>query len=126
MRTGSYRLSERERAIIGLTKLGIGEYDMRGILRYARTLARLAEAKCNADWPCDNGERTVVFCINCEAGMVPSKVIGGSCEECRVSDRVKALLRPYAPQGIGVKFAGDPRGYVVKVWSADGAEVGIA
>ena len=44
MRQGSYRLSERERAIIGMTRLGIREDDMRAVLRDARTLARLAEA----------------------------------------------------------------------------------
>jgi hypothetical protein len=130
-------MTERERAIIGLTQLGISEQDIRGTLRDARTLARLAEAACNGDWPCDNGQRTVVSCDRCGCGMVRSKVktVGACrrlrdygmqlCEDCRVSDRVETRLRPYAPQGIGVEIQGDPRGYVVKVYGP-GREVGIA
>jgi len=126
MRTGHYRMTERERAIIGLTQLGISEQDIRGTLRDARTLARLAEAACNGDWPCDNGgDRPVRFCSRCGGGMVRSKVLKGLCEDCRVSDRVEARLRPYAPRGIGIELAGDPRGYVVKVFGP-GREVGIA
>ena len=133
MRTGSYRLSEREQAIVGLTRLGISEWDLRAILRDARTLARLAEAQCNGDWPADNGQRDSAYCgtagsAGCGSGWHPSVLKGRDklCPDCRASTRIVARLAPYAPQGIGVELAGDPRGFVVKVWGAGGREVGIA
>ncbi len=75
-------------------------------------LQRLAEAECNGDWPCDNGERAVVFCSRCEAGYVVSKVKGGLCESCRVADRVDRLAKGY---GLDAVHQGDPRGAVLKL-----------
>lgn len=138
MRQGSYRNQERTRALVGLGRLGLPDGLAGLLLRDAATLARLAEAQCNGDWPCDNGERKVEWCSRCGGGMVRSKMkrlapnatLGDGplylCEDCRTSARIADRLRPYAPQGIGVDFAGDPRGYVVKVWQAGGREVGLA
>lgn len=136
MRTGCYRLSERERAIVGLVKLGIADWDIRGILRDARTLARLAEAQCNGDWPADNGDSRAVECQECGCywrnlpNDGPGRASKRLCDDCRAAARINARIRPYAPQGIGVELAGDPRGYVVKVWGPGPGgyltEVGIA
>ena len=46
-------------------------------LRLSTTLHRLAEAQCNGDWPCDNGQRPVEFCPLCEGGYVKSAITGG-------------------------------------------------
>lgn len=93
------------------------------LVRASTTLTRLAEAACNGDYPCDNGERKVLWCDRCEGGFVRSamKRIGidtvkGTnrylCIDCRTQDRVTAVLKPFNIEPI---FAGDPRGCVLKL-----------
>lgn len=88
------------------------------LVRASTTLTRLAEAACNGDYPCDNGERKVLFCCRCDGGYVRSamKFLSESdnylCINCRTEDRVKSILRPFAIEPI---FAGDPRGCVLKL-----------
>lgn len=108
----------------------------RALLRHATTLHRLAEAQCNGDWPCDNGQRETAECLLCGSYWVPSQIQGGpmaraawehngavlngprhsscrACPDCRTEARVRALLagtqwQPY--------FQGDPRGYALKLF----------
>lgn len=82
------------------------------LLRSAATLQRLAEAECNGDYPCDNGDRPVVFCSRCEAGYVRSHCRGGICDSCRVAERVDRLAKGY---GLEAVHGGDPRGAVLKL-----------
>lgn len=87
--------------------------DVRAIMRHATTLHRLAEAQCNGDWPCDNGERRVVPCVRCEGGYHPSVLNKAKvCPDCRTCDRVQALC---APHNVQPCFQGDPRGCVLKL-----------
>lgn len=133
MRQGSYRNTERTRALVGLARLGLPDGLALLLLRDAATLARLAEAQCNGDFPADNGQRKAEACggaddAGCGSYWHPSVLRGkrALCPDCRTSARIADRLRPYMPQGIGVNFAGDPRGYVVVVWQAGGREVGLA
>lgn len=132
MRQGSYRNAERTRALVGLAKMGLPDQLAGLLLRDAATLARLAEAQCNGDWPADNGEikREHVeasTCANC-GGLWRNLRFRNPrvCDDCRAEARIRERMKPFAPQGIGVDFAGDPRGYVVVVWQAGGQEVGLA
>lgn len=56
----------------------LGVPNARALLACATTLQRLAEAQCNGNWPCDNGERKVVPCPLCDSLWVPSQIQGGS------------------------------------------------
>lgn len=113
--------------------------DARTMLRYARTLQRLAEAQCNGDYPADNGQRETVACPGCETQWAPEvlkrdKVLTAGicdqpgisctrayrdglkfCPDCRTVRKVKELADKY---GYIAQVGGDPRGYVVKLWPA--------
>ena len=106
------RTADREYFLDNARRHGLPFEIAKRVRSLAVTHDRLAEAACNGDWPCDNGERKVVFCSRCESGMVPSKVKGGICESCRVEDRIAAICSEY---NIPVSFQGDPRGWTVKI-----------
>lgn len=107
----------RENFIAEMAKAGVSVTDSRHILRNAATLERLAEAACNGDWPCDNGEREVKECPECACYFVPSVIAKAGCPDCRATARIKAILAPY---GLTGEFAGDPRGAVVSIILPDG------
>jgi hypothetical protein len=110
---------EREQFIVRFCAEGGNYYDAIRILRDASTLARLAEAQCNGDWPCDNGERKVKPCAECQSGYAPSVLLkGGRCPDCRTSARLRDRLTAL---GFSADFSGDPRGYVVKLHLPSGA-----
>lgn len=67
---------ERESFMHEAGKAGICEADARKILRYGTTLARLAVAQCNGDWPADNGERQIMACEECGQSWSPSVFTG--------------------------------------------------
>lgn len=119
----------REQFLMAASRLGLNDYMARRLCRLASTHNRLAEAECNGDWPCDNGERQVVECSRCGSGYVRSAMFrdhtqpkiqlpGESkphwipliCKSCKTQDNISALCREY---GIGVEFQGDPRGWTV-------------
>lgn len=119
----------REDFIVRLARAGIHPDDARKLLRYARTLHRLAEAQCNGDWPADNRGRLVEPCAKCEGLWAPSVLLKGrQCPDCRTEAHVRTLcaditrrlypgrwveeeeLPPVAPE-----FSGDPRGCVLKL-----------
>ena len=87
------------------------------LMRASATLHRLAEARCNGDWPYDNGTRQTVPCASCETGTVPSRLslwdTGKVCPACRLTARVDALLPPY---GLMAHHTGDPRGCVLTLY----------
>ena len=83
------------------------------IARNGTTLQRLAEAGCNGDWPCDNGERKVIACPKCEGLVVPSDIKAGACGECRAQARI---VRALEGTGFFARFQGDPRGCVVTLY----------
>lgn len=56
------KTSDRDHAIRNMARLGITPRDQARLLRLGATLHRLAEAECNGDWPCDNGERPTSVC----------------------------------------------------------------
>ena len=119
----------RENFIARLAKHNIRPDDARKLLRYARTLHRLAEAQCNGDWPADNGERKVEPCAKCEGLWVPSVLKKGrQCPDCRTEAHVRALCarlnkerypwRDPAEEELPMfipEFSGDPRGCVLKL-----------
>ena len=110
----------REAFLMAATRMGLNDYQAKRITRLAATHDRLAEAECNGDWPCDNGERKVVACSRCEAGYVRSAMYRGRttltgyliCKSCRTEDLITDACRE---NGIGVEFQGDPRGWTVKL-----------
>lgn len=133
----SYR-KERDEFMRQTHAIGL-DYDVTcKLLRYATTLHRLAEAQCNGDWPCDNGERKTVPCPLCEGGYVPSAITGGrlaraaweqastpttgqqridtpkakrkACPDCRTQAAVHLLLDGTQWQPY---FQGDPHGAVL-------------
>lgn len=106
----------RDEFLIEMGKRGVSSWDARKLLRCGATLQRLAEAECNGDYPCDNGERRVTPCPQCEAGYVPSHIKRGQCDNCRAEARAFAVLRPY---GLKPYFQGDPRGAVFQIVPAD-------
>ncbi len=108
-------------------------------LRLSTTLHRLAEAQCNGDWPCDNGQRPVEFCKLCEGGYVKSAITGGplarlawkqahpestvagtrnderACPDCRTTARAVELARVHIPTH-KIITQGDPRGCVLFIY----------
>mgnify|MGYP001618311108 CR=1 FL=1 len=115
---------EREDFIAATTRESIPLHVARALLRAAATLHRLAEANCNGDYPCDNGERKVRPCTRCESLYAPAALSAkGVCPDCRTEDRVKALLAPF---NIVPDFQGDPRGYVLRlIIPSNGREIGV-
>lgn len=117
----------REDFIARLAKHNIRPDDARKLLRYARTLHRLAEAQCNGDWPADNGQRPVEPCAECDGLWVPSVLLKGKrCPDCRTTALVRNICQHI---GIEPEFSGDPRGCVLKLripgdpgncWGGDG------
>lgn len=115
--------------------------DAMRLLRWGRTYGRLAEAECNGDYPCDNGERKVVPCSKCEAGYVRSAMVRDYtlprpngpewipliCGACRAERIIRetcermghATLATPAPPTcepwVVPHFQGDPRGYTVRL-----------
>jgi hypothetical protein len=139
---------EREEFIATMTAEGVPLDTVRRVLRDAATIQRLAEAECNGDYPCDNGERRVWPCARCGMGYVESSLrravcdcgIGSAkglhsilcerdaliCPSCRAQDRIFKALEPFHVAPI---FSGDPRGACVKLkvlsgktddWGRDG------
>ena len=104
--------SERERFLIQASEAGL-PYDVaRKVLRYAATIQRLAEAQCNGDWPCDNGERKVKACPKCAGLWAPSVFRRELCPDCRHENLMRVALLPY---GLEPVFQGDPRGWCVRI-----------
>lgn len=122
---------QRERDVF-IARCQLSPDTARALLRHATTMQRLAEAQCNGDWPCDNGERKVKPCPLCESLWVPSQIQGGTaakmaakrhtmdaplpyraCPDCRTEARVHALLEGTQWQAW---TQGDPRGYVLKLF----------
>jgi len=105
---------KREAFLLDAVRHGLNDYWSRKLTRLFVTHERLAEASCNGDWPCDNGERKVRFCNRCECGMVPSKMDKhGICESCRVEDRAKAVVANFPDLLLDIN--GDPRGWTMSL-----------
>lgn len=105
---------ERDQFVAQATADGLDLPTIDRLLRHASTLQRLAVAQCNGDYPCDNGERKVIFCPRCGSGFVRSAfrtANDGSrvCVDCRTQELVTAVL----PAGVSAVFGGDPRGAVL-------------
>lgn len=127
---------ERDEFVVEATKAGIDLPTTRKLLRYATTLQRLAVAQCNGDWPADNGQRKVEFCLKCQSGFVPESFrpivlvipeafedLGPAprqprpirqqvCPDCYAQDKVEGLLRGTPLKAV---FGGDPRGAVLRL-----------
>ncbi len=82
------------------------------IMRHGATHGRLAEAMCNGDWPCDNGERETKACPLCGMGYAPWSFRRGACPNCRCESLIRKLC---TEQSVTPDFGGDPRGATVKL-----------
>lgn len=112
----------REEFIAAMARNGQNVEVSRAILRVVATMNRLAEAECNGDWPCDNGERPVVQCQDCQSGYVKSAVRkDGRCVNCHAQDKAKRLV----PEGWSAEFQGDPRGCVMTLVAPQGQRIGV-
>lgn len=109
--------AERDEYMAIMAREGLALDKARRLLSLTQTAHRLAVARCNGDWPADNGERPSVACPECGCGWVPSTIKGGKCPDCRNEAAIRALL-----EGTGFEpiCAGDPRGAVVKVKAPSG------
>lgn len=115
---------DREYAIRTMTRLGIGAQDQAKLLRLGATLHRLAEAECNGDWPCDNGQRTVAVCgwdqlVGCGAGYAPHalrKTRGYLCPACCAEQDAQRIAEAC---GLRAVVNGDPRGMVLGLVAKD-------
>ena len=109
-------LIERHEFIRALEAEGVPEDVTRKVLRDATTIQRLSVAECNGDYPCDNGERKVEFCADCQSGYVRGVMAqrpqGPVCPNCRACGRITASLKPF---NVTPVFQGDPRGCCVKL-----------
>lgn len=112
----------RQAFLMDAARLGLSDWAALKVTSLAATHHRLCEAECNGDWPCDNGERTVLPCSRCEARYVverlyrdTSKPLGMICQSCRTEDRIRGLCEQF---GILAEFQGDPRGWTVKLSKA--------
>ena len=113
---------ERDQFIATMSKEGMPLDVVRATLRDAATLDRLAVAACNGDYPCDNGTRKAVECSKCGGYMVREAMNAqGVCRECRTEERAAKRM----PSGFTLSTQGDPRGYVVKILTPSGREVGV-
>ena len=107
------RNKHREQTIAQLSREQVPYETIIKLLRYGTTLHRLAEAQCNGDWPCDNGERKVSPCARCESLYVRSVLLkGGLCPDCRTEDLIKTTC---VAVGLIPIIQGDPRGAVLLV-----------
>ena len=121
------RGKDREQWLMQAVRLGLNDYQARKLARFASTHNRLAEAECNGDYPCDNGERKVVWCDRCGSGYVRSATFlakhepltghtgpasGRICKSCKTEDNIRHFAAMYQ---VGVDFQGDPRGWTVKL-----------
>ena len=113
----------RDQFMMQAGKHGIPTYHARLFLRYARTLQRLSEAQCNGDYPADNGERNTKECAKCGGFWAPSFIRrDGVCGECKTEERAKKQAQAL---GFAADTAGDPRGCVLTLKTADGTEIGV-
>ena len=108
---------EREEFLVTMACEGLPVSVGRLVLRHANTIQRLSAAECNGDWPCDNGQRPVCFCDNCEAGYVRSAMVSRApdkviCKNCATQQRIALILAPF---NIKPNFQVDPRGSCVKL-----------
>jgi hypothetical protein len=123
------RGKDREQWLMNASRLGLNDYQARKLARLASTHNRLAEAECNGDYPCDNGERKVIWCDRCGSGYVRSATFasgnepltghdgpysGRICKSCRTEDLIRHFAALYQ---IGVEFQGDPRGWTVTLFA---------
>jgi len=114
----------REDWLMAAARAGIGDDAARRLSRYATTLRRLAEAQCNGDWPCDNGERKVEECSRCKGLWVRSVLLRGKlCPDCRTEDLVRAVVAGLP--GFSATFQGDPRGAVLLIGTPDGQQLAV-
>lgn len=112
----------RDEFMAATARAGLRIDQARQFMRYAATMQRYAEAQCNGDWPADNGERPVKECSRCARLWAPEVLDkAGVCRDCRNDDRVKAAL----PEGWTCEMQGDPRGYVLKLLTPEGREIGV-
>lgn len=120
---------ERERFFARMAREGWTEGLTRAVLRDASTLQRLAVAQCNGAWPADNGERDTDVCGLCGGAWAPSVLKTPewaqdgagkryACPDCRISRQLLTRLQDETAGAWTAKIAGDPRGYVVKVYRA--------
>lgn len=93
------RQSDREQFIATMIQEGFTLDLARKLMRYAATLDRLAVARCNGDWPADNGERKVEACQS-----LVNRTLDGT--------------------GIKPQFHGDPRGPVLRLEMPSGRGAG--
>jgi hypothetical protein len=87
--------------------------DARTLMQLAATQHRLAVARCNGDYPADNGQRTTKVCPLCETCWAPESFRKGVCPDCRIGQRIEALAESC---GFKISTDGDPRGYTTKVY----------
>lgn len=108
----------------------LGVPNARALLACATTLQRLAEAQCNGDWPCDNGERKVTECPLCEGLWVPSQIQGSrllergekACPDCRTEARAHQLVEGSPYRAV---TQGDPRGAVLSLYERSASRESI-
>ena len=89
----------------------------RKLLRLAPKYQRLQVARCNGDYPADNGERDTRVCENPSCGCAwahDSFQPDGDCPDCHQEKLIEKACETFPGQVTPV-FQGDPRGCTIKL-----------
>ena len=115
----------RDQFYADMGREGINAEISRRFLRVAATMQRLAEAQCNGDYPCDNGERPTVLCPECQSGYAKAAIRkDGRCVSCHTNDKARDIVAQWLTRWT-CELQGDPRGYVLKLITPKGREIGV-
>lgn len=116
---------QRSEARVRWARLGGSEAAFRVVARNAATVHRLAEAVCNGDYPCDDGNSKPTACPVCEigyrtaaAGKIQTDGSTKGCVSCRADARLTAACLEAFPN-YRVELGGDPRGATVRLYDGD-------
>ena len=107
--------NERDEFMAHMGQEGMPASVARRLLSKSATLARLAVAQCNGDYPADNGERSTAECPECGLNWAPEAIHKQGCVKCVARAHVLDIMARLDLPGFGVTFNSDPRGYAVLV-----------
>ena len=130
---------ERDRFIATMAQEGLPVGVARTVLRHASTLQRIAELECSSEAadrdrvPCP-ADAADCLCRDYGSfytvpglGVLPDRMGHGTVPRIMVQGKrlEKRLFALLSQHGMTAHFQGDPRGYVVKVVTSHGCEVGV-
>ena len=104
---------EREEFIARASQAGLPIRTLRRVLADANTIQRCAELACSDEWYCNVTQARCPECTDLDAYPLPEGKRARTCPAHRAEARLTAAL----PPGWTPDFAGDPRGYTVRLYA---------